>query len=196
MKTLKPFNQKPMHTQYQTKPIYCDYMVQLAEELIGNDTFIVFEPTPGQCNLVRALSNSEKVEAVIAPDDYFIHKQRTKMYFDDLKGKYPIIVANPPFSSPSVNVENAPEEWQNLKGMAVGYKFLEEFMEQSDNLVVLVPWFTISDSDVRFRKIREFGLISVTPLPRKAFDYARIQTVILQMQKGYTGETKFHTHLI
>jgi hypothetical protein len=103
---------------------------------------------------------------------------------------------NPPFSLLSCDITNAPDDWKNLKGMKVGYKFLEEAMEQSDNIIALMPWFTISDSDVRMRKIREFGLISVTPLPRKTFQYARIQTVVLQLQKRYSGNTIFYTHLI
>jgi hypothetical protein len=49
----------------------------------------------------------------------------------------------------------------------------------------------ISDSDVRLRFIKKWGLISVTSLPRKTFKYARIQTMVLHLQKGYQGPTEF-----
>jgi hypothetical protein len=64
-------------------------------------------------------------------------------------------------------------------------------MKKSNNVIALMPWFTISDSDVRLRFLKSYGLISLTALPRKTFQYARIQTCILQLQKGYTGETIF-----
>lgn len=48
--------------------------------------------------------------------------------------------------------------------------------EMSDNIIALMPWFTISDSDVRIRKLMDFGLKSLTLLHRKTFQYARIQT--------------------
>ena len=52
-----------------------------------------------------------------------------------------------------------------------------------------MPWFTISDSDVRIRKLRNFGLVSLTLLHRKTFHYTRIQTVIIHLQKDYNGQT-------
>ncbi len=75
--------------------------------------------------------------------------------------------------------------------MEVAYKVLGQLMSMSDNIIALMPWFTISDSDVRLRSIKQFGLISVTALPRKTFQYARIQTMVLQMQRGYKGQTEF-----
>jgi hypothetical protein len=54
-----------------------------------------------------------------------------------------------------------------------------------------MPWFTISDSDVRLRALKRYGLKSVTALPRKTFEYVRIQTVVLQLEKGYRGDTTF-----
>lgn len=104
--------------------------------------------------------------------------------------RFDCIIMNPPFSSKSANLTNAPANI-NLEGMRVGYYILDQCMEMSDNIIALMPWFTISDSDVRLRKLKEFGLISVTPLPRKTFAYARIQTVVIQLQHGYTGNTEF-----
>lgn len=75
--------------------------------------------------------------------------------------------------------------------MKVAYDQMKVLMSMADNIILLMPWFTISDSDVRLRYIKSYGLISVTALPRKTFQYARIQTCILQMKKGFTGSTEF-----
>lgn len=75
--------------------------------------------------------------------------------------------------------------------MRLGYYILTECMQMSDNIIALMPWFTISDSDVRLRSIMRYGLISVTALPRATFQYARIQTVVLHMKKGHPGNTLF-----
>ncbi|MNL79039.1 hypothetical protein D3C87_2055590 [compost metagenome] len=66
-------------------------------------------------------------------------------------------------------------------------------MKKSDNIIALMPWYTISDSDVRMRFLKDFGIKSLTALPRKTFQYARIQTVIIELEKGYTDETIFRT---
>jgi hypothetical protein len=57
----------------------------------------------------------------------------------------------------------------------------------------LMPWFTISDSDVRLRHIKSYGLKSITALPRKTFEYARIQTCVFELEKGFKGESLFKT---
>jgi hypothetical protein len=75
--------------------------------------------------------------------------------------------------------------------MRLGYWMLTECMKMSDSVIALMPWFTISDSDVRLRAIMRFGCISVTALPRATFQYARIQTVVLQLKKGFDGDTIF-----
>lgn len=94
---------------------------------------------------------------------------------------------NPPFSSGSAELINAPKDI-DLKGMKVGYYILNKCMEMSDNIIALMPWFTISDSDVRIRKLMDFGLKSLTLLHRKTFQYARIQTVIIHLKKDYNGQ--------
>ena len=100
---------------------------------------------------------------------------------------------NPPFSSKSAFIKNAPAEAET-KGMKLGYHILKECMERSNNVIALMPWYTISDSDVRMRYLRAFGIKSLTPLPRKTFQYARIQTVVIELEKGYQGKTSFYTH--
>lgn len=141
-----------------------------------------FEPTPGLGNIVRSLEKNGHTDISTA-DDFFL--------FDKTE-RFDCIVMNPPFTSKSAFMDNAPEGAET-RGMKLGYNILTECMKMSDNVIALMPWFTISDSDVRMRYLKSFGIKSITPLPRKTFQYARIQTVILELQKGYKGSTTFHT---
>jgi hypothetical protein len=100
---------------------------------------------------------------------------------------------NPPFSSKSAFMKNAPEDVE-VTGMKLGYYILTECMKMSNNIIALMPWYTISDSDVRMRYLKSFGIKSLTALPRKTFQYARIQTVIIELEKGYQEETIFRTY--
>jgi hypothetical protein len=75
--------------------------------------------------------------------------------------------------------------------MRLGYHILTECMNMSDNVIALMPWFTLSDSDVRLRSLKKYGLKSITALPRKTFEYVRIQTVIIELERGYEKETLF-----
>ena len=166
-------------SQFQTPKEVCRYMASLVPE----DAVQILEPTPGLGNLVEALF--KRGFSPEFPEDYFTERERY------LKSNWDCVVMNPPFSSKSAFIENAPADWQDQKGMKFGYKMLLEMMSLSNNIIALMPWFTISDSDVRLRRINKFGLKSVTALPRKTFQYARIQTVVLQLEKGYQGETTF-----
>lgn len=76
-------------------------------------------------------------------------------------------------------------------GMKLGYHILFKCMGMSNNIIALMPWFTISDSDVRMRFIKSYGLKSITVLPRKTFNYTNIQTCILNCQNGFKGSTEF-----
>lgn len=178
---LKNYTRKNNHAQYksdfQTPKNICDYMISLLPYGIKE----VLEPTPGEGNIVTCLKDKNFI--VTAADDFFILKQK----------RFEAIVMNPPFSSKYALLDNAPAE-MNKKGMALGYFILTECMNKSDIIIALMPWFTISDSDVRLRYIKRFGLKSVTILPRKTFEYARIQTVILELNKGYQGETIFKVY--
>lgn len=164
-------------TNFQTPPEICKYMV----DMVPDTAIKVFEPTPGLGNIVKALEEKEKYQIETA-DDFFL--------FDTTK-KFDCIVMNPPFSSKSAYMKNAPEGSEVL-GMKLGYYILKTCMQMSDNVIALMPWYTISDSDVRMRYLRDFGIKSLTPLPRKTFRYARIQTVIIELESGYNGETKFY----
>lgn len=165
-------------TNFQTPANICDYMV----DMIPEHAIKILEPTPGIGNIVKSLMQKDRYQIVTA-DDFFLL---------DKKKKYDCIVMNPPFSSKSAFIENAPENAET-KGMKLGYHILKECMAMSNNVIALMPWYTISDSDVRMRYLRDFGIKSLTPLPRKTFQYARIQTVVIELEKGYTGKTDFHT---
>jgi len=127
----------------------------------------ILEPTKGVGNLVSVL---EKKGNVIAPDGNF---------FDMEKRKYNWVVMNPPFSP-----------------MKKGYDILYECMEMSDNIIALMPWLVLINGNKRTTDIMNFGLISITHLPRKVFNGARVQTCIMEMKKGYKGKTTFNNFVI
>lgn len=166
---------------FQTPPDVCKYMVSM----MPSWTKTVLEPTPGEGNIVAALRKMGNGTAhgyrITAPDDYF--KLDPSISFD-------CVVMNPPFSSKTAF--GVPDGFEK-HGMRLGYHILEECMQKSDNVIALMPWFTITDSDVRLRAIKKFGLMSITALPRKTFQYSRIQTCIFQMKRGWEKETIFRT---
>lgn len=161
---------------FQTPVPVAKYMVSLLPEWVVN----VCEPTPGAGNIERALKNRSATE-VTAPEDYFLM---------DKHRSFDAFVMNPPFSKKFTNTKNAPDSI-NEKGMRMGYWFLTDAMKRASIVIALMPWFTISDSDVRLRMLMRYGLKSLTALPRKTFQFARIQTVIIELEKGYKGETVF-----
>jgi len=162
-------------TEFQTPPEVCRYMASLIPDI----SLTVLEPTPGLGNLAKACCDRGKI--VTAPEDYFLR---------DKTAKYDIVVTNPPFSSKYLITDNMPPTFTD-RGMNAGYRILFECMQHSDQIIALMPWFTLSDSDVRLRFLKKYGIKSITSLPRKTFEYARIQTCIIHLQKGYTGTTEF-----
>lgn len=120
----------------------------------------ILEPTPGIGNLVRAVKHKG---LVIAPVNY-----------EDLPSgaRYDWAIMNPPFTP-----------------MQEGYRYLKEVMEMSDNIIALLPWFILINSERRINHIIDFGLVSVTHLPRKTFPGCRIQCCVLEMKKGFSGTT-------
>jgi tRNA1(Val) A37 N6-methylase TrmN6 len=142
----------------------------------------VFEPTPGLGNIVDVLRSKNRFE-IETPTDFFLA---------DKSKNYDVIIMNPPFSSHTTFLDNAPKDI-DLRGLKVGYHILSECMKMSDYVIALMPWFTIADSDVRLKNFKSFGIKSITPLPRKTFQYARIQTVVIELVKGYKKETIFKT---
>jgi type I restriction-modification system DNA methylase subunit len=165
-------NTSNVKLSFQTPPEIARYM----SSLIPAGVVTVLEPTPGIGNIVSCLDLYD----VTAPDDFFLLNKR----------KFDCVIMNPPFSSKSTILDNAPDDVKHT-GMKMGYWFLKQCMQLSNNVIALMPWFTISDSDVRLRALKRYGLKSVTALPRKTFEYVRIQTVVLQLEKGYRGDTTF-----
>ena len=163
---------------FQTPKDVAKYMVGLLPDGVMN----VLEPTAGLGRIKHELNL--KSYNVTAPEDYFLMDKYE--HFD-------AIVMNPPFSGKSLIVDNAPLEFHN-KGMKAGYMILWECMQMSDCVIALMPWFTISDSDPRMRSIKKYGLKSITVLPRKTFDYTKIQTCVLELRKGWTADTLFHAY--
>lgn len=163
---------------FQTPIKVAEYMVNMIPE----NAISILEPTPGKGNIVEILRRENKYK-ITAADDFFLLN-------DNLK--FDCVVMNPPFSSKSGFLENAPN-YLDLNGMKLGYHILNECIKKSNNIIALMPWFTISDSDVRLRNLKKIGIKSLTVLPRKTFEYARIQTVIIEIEKGYKKETIFRT---
>jgi len=155
---------------FQTPLSVAEYMVGL----IPAETMSVLEPTPGEGNILKFLSRYQ----VTAPEDFFALQ----------KSRFDCVVMNPPFSSKYAY--GVPNDFE-YKGMRLGYYILTECMKMSDHVIALMPWFTISDSDVRLRHLRHFGLKSITALPRKTFKYARIQTCVFELSSGWRDNTIF-----
>ena len=161
--------------KYQTPQDVCNYM----SSLLGLESKYVLEPTPGHGRLYTTLL--QHGHRVVAPEDFFLL---------DKNDRYDAVVMNPPFAEKYTILDNAPEHYRK-NGMKVGYMMLFDCMDKANEVIALMPWFTISDSDVRLRNLVDYGLQSITALPRKTFEYVRIQTCILHLKKGYTGVTEF-----
>lgn len=159
-------------TNFQTPVEVCKYMVSMVPDGVKR----VLEPTPGIGNLVSVLESAGY--EVEAPEDYFNYK----------KDAIECIVMNPPFSSKYAY--GVPDHISE-SGMRLGYYILTECMKISNHIIALMPWFTLSDSDIRLRYIKSYGIKSITALPRKTFKYARIQTCIIELEKDFSGETVF-----
>jgi hypothetical protein len=153
---------------FQTPPEVCKFMADLAGSYVMfNDKLRILEPTKGTGNLVYALKNNYNFQSsnIITPDNFW-DVQDTE--------KFDIVVMNPPFSP-----------------MELGYKILYRCMNMSDIIIALMPWLTIINSEKRTNDIINFGLRSVTHLPRKVFKGSRVQCCILEMKKGWYNETLF-----
>ena len=156
--------------RFQTPDQVAKYMC----EMIPAGVKTVLEPTPGGGNILKHLTKYD----VTAPDNYFLLQHQ----------RFDCVVMNPPFSDKyAFGIPDGSQE----KGMKLGYRILFECMNMSDHVIALMPWFLLLDSSVRLKKIFYFGLKSITALPRSTFQYARIQCLILELHKGYLGETIF-----
>ena len=137
------------------------YICEYMSSFLPENAGNILEPTPGKGNLVNSLL---KKGNVVAPDN-----------FNDVDGEnFDWIVMNPPFTP-----------------MKQGYDILYKCMEMSDNIIALMPYLTIINGERRTNDIINWGLKSITHLPRSVFKGSRVQTCILEMQKGYKGDTVF-----
>lgn len=161
-------------TDFQTPPCVAKYMASLVPAGVKT----ILEPSAGKGNLVKEITSIVPWQLITAPLNFF------EMDFK----RFDCVIMNPPFSSKYAY--GVPADIEH-RGMRLGYYFLTKCMEMSDNVIALMPWFTISDSDVRLRFMKNWGLKSITALPRKTFQYARIQTCVFELQKGFEGETIF-----
>jgi type I restriction-modification system DNA methylase subunit len=162
-------------TEFQTPVHVAKYMVKM----IPDGCVSILEPTPGIGRIVKEISRKAKYE-ITAPDDFFLLTPR----------RFDCVVMNPPFSTKWCFLDNAPVNF-NQTGMRLGYWMLTECMKMSDHVIALMPWFTISDSDLRLRTLNNFGIKSITALPRDTFAYARIQTCVLELHKGWAKPSEF-----
>ncbi len=121
----------------------------------------ILEPTPGKGNLVKALTS---YGTIVAPDNF---NELDKNWFD-------WIVMNPPFTP-----------------MKQGYEILYKCMDMTDNIIALMPYLAIINGEKRTNDIMQWGLKSITHLPRSTFKGSRVQTCILEMKRGYNENTIF-----
>lgn len=140
------------------------HICEYMASMVEKDSYIL-EPTKGNGNLVSELN---KVGRVFAPDGDFL--------LQDHSIKYDFIVMNPPFTP-----------------MTLAYSILYITMGMTDNIIALMPYLTLINSDKRTKDILGFGLKTITHLPRTAFKGSRVQTCILEMKRDYKGETIFKT---
>ena len=162
--------------QFQTHPVLCRYMASL----IPNGSITVLEPTKGEGNLVKELRRSYNVTA---PNDFFQMKKK----------KFDCIVMNPPFSIQYTY--GLPNEL-NKKGFQVGYYILKTCMEMSNNIIALLPWFILTNSENRMKEIVGWGLKSVCIVPRRWFPGSRASCCILTLKKGYFGKIQLTTFIM
>lgn len=158
---------------FQTPPPVCDYMVNLCLGWVGKPHFL--EPTPGQGNIVAAIKRQYPDSLVTVPDDFF---SLVPGIFSGLT-EYPRfhqVIMNPPFS-PIIS----------------GWKFLKHCMKMSDHIVCLLPWFIILNSAKRLKTLQEFGLASLTYLPRETFPKSRVQCCIYELRPWKGQQTIFKT---
>ena len=152
---------------FQTPIWVCDIMTTL----IDSPAQTILEPTPGHGNLVYSLRRHYPYSDIRLGSDIFIHNISAPRDFM-LVEPYPVdwVVANPPFTP-----------------MSLCYRMLERFFQFSPNVIALMPWLTIINSEARTNQLCHRGLRLIIHLPRRAFPGSRVQTCILKFIEGYKG---------
>lgn len=153
-----------INTNFQTPRIVGDYMARMVIRPRGRNP-VVIEPTPGTGQLVEALKARNM--NVYAPTGDFWESAHSKISCD-------YYVMNPPFN-PVSDME----------------RFVNHAMEVCDNVIALLPCTYVINSERRLGELMDYGLVSVTSLPRKTFPGCRVQVGIFELKKGYAGTTTF-----
>lgn len=152
---------------FQTHPEIAEYMAAMVNY---SPDSLYLEPTSGKGNIVKAL-DQRGVHAE-APNNFW-ELLRYRAGRDHLP-KYHYTIMNPPFTP-----------------MTEGYEYLDKVMGISENIIALMPWLTMINSDKRTKAIMGYGLKSITHLPRNAFKGSRVQCCILEMIGGHKGPIDF-----
>jgi len=152
-----------MNNDFQTPDWVCELMVSL----IDTDAKRILEPTPGEGNLTQVLHENFSRAEIFCPDGDFFSMNVRDILID-------CVVANPPFTP-----------------MALGYRMLNRFFEFSGNVIVLMPWLVLINSEKRTNQLIEHGLSRIIHLPRRAFPGSRVQTCILKFSEEYDGDILF-----
>lgn len=141
-----------------------DWVCDIMTELILGYPETILEPTPGAGNLFQSISKRLPKSIIYAPK-----------HFEEFNiERVDLIVANPPFTP-----------------MSQGYQLLDRFFDISDNIIILMPWLALINSESRTKRYIDHGLKEIHHLPRRAFPGSRVQACILVFQKGYNGEIRF-----
>lgn len=140
-----------------------EWVCDIMAELISGYPDTILEPTPGEGNLVQSLKTKFPLSTIYAPKAFEKWKRRRVDY----------IVSNPPFTP-----------------MTQGYDLLDRFFDISDNIIIIMPWLALINSERRTKRYVDQGLKEVHHLPRRAFPGSRVQTCILIFQKGYGGDIR------
>lgn len=153
---------------FQTPPWLCRHIVGKLERVIPKSALVV-EPTPGAGNMVEALRAAGYTNVEFPPGDFFDWTP---------SGKPVAVVGNPPWTPNTL-----------------AYKILDRCLEFGpDFLVMLMPWYTLTNSDSRAQRLRAAGLQTVISLPRGVFQGVRINSCVLVIEPGTTAD--FQTLLL
>jgi len=136
-----------------------EWICNIMVSLIDSYPQKILEPTPGEGNLVNAIHNKYPNTEIIKSNNFETQKL--------IKVDY--VIANPPFSP-----------------MSIGYKMLNKFFYFSGNIIVIMPWLSIINSEKRTDMYIKKGLEKVIHLPRSVFKGSRVQTCILKFKDGYS----------
>lgn len=149
---------------FQTPPHICEYMVGL----LPKHALRIYEPTPGKHGLVRAVQHTGRI--CHYPEGDFWLERFPNPFMQHYGGKYDAVVMNPPFTPNT-------EAW----------RFTLAAMDLADIIIALLPWMLLINSQKRMQAILDYGLCSITNLPRNTFPNSRVQCCVLRMDRKLGG---------